>query len=282
MAWLSASKPLLLVVAIGLLAASATGAVAQEPGGDSYDDPRPLTYGEPVNTVAVEQIETGTPTPADTADSNNTTDSTETTTETITAVEPSIGTETETPTGTGTPAPSGNASPVDAEAIDLTTYTNERYPYSIERPAGWESLVPGPQTLFLSDAESVSAAENYLQVRTSAANRSFSVAELNGTVVPILENSTADFETLSRGTVTLANGQRGLLINATYDYENDAAGPLRGKYLVVSADSRLYIVQVAFAQSQYTPEVDEVATAIVESFTVNATGNGSTVTPTTT
>jgi hypothetical protein len=241
---IAAGMPLLTGCA-SLLESGGGGTETQSTTAETPTETEMMTAGQ----TAAEQTPTLTPTPTPTK------------------------TPTPTSTATATPAPTGTASGQSGAvfaSMNLKTYTNNKFSYSVKRPAGWKVEKPKPSTVVFTSSSGLMLVQ---AKEIPGASGSLSLKAFIRGYFKSVSGSFDNFEILNKQKRQLPNNHTGTVVNLS---ASRSSATFRGKALFVLVNETIYVVMLLAPKPTYGPSVEKGMKKIITSLTITSSSTATT------
>ena len=150
------------------------------------------------------------------------------------------------------------------DAGGLATYENRDYDYTVGYPEGWDIDDDEPDVVVIEPDE----ANGQMLVQVIDLDEEYSLAELADLALDASRARMDDLEELGQRTIEIRSGQRGRVIEMTYDNPDDRGGILRSKLLLVPVGETVYQVEVALLEEDWDSSFDDLADRVLESLEI--------------
>lgn len=150
------------------------------------------------------------------------------------------------------------------DAGGLATYENRDYDYTVGYPEGWDIDDDEPDVVVIEPDEE----NGQMLVQVIDLDEEYSLAELADLALDASRDRMDDLEELGQRTIEIRSGQRGRVIEMTYDNPDDRGGLLRSKLLLVPVGEIVYQVEVALLEEDWDSSFDDLADRILESLEI--------------
>lgn len=211
-------------------------------------------------------------------DDGNATTQTRTTAATVGETAQKTATRAVETTSSPTPAPTSTAQSTEAgtaghptstgasslDLSNLTTYTNDRYSYTIKYPADWKIDDSSPSSVTFTSPRANLSVKTIEDIPGSATLEQITKQLLNGTRQSIQEKD-GSVTILNQQKQTLPNGHLGIVIDLRTTVPS---GKFRQKITLTSVNGTAYIAHITFRAGDYTTTVEQTAETIVMSVTI--------------
>lgn len=239
--------------------------------GDNASDGT-ATDGGGATTAATDATETVRETATQAATATATATLTATATPPATATPTVIPAQPSTETAATEQAPTDGATPVGTpgtvtiDLSELTTYTSDTYPYSVERPADWTVDASDPAQIIFEAETGLGQQQILITEGVGGISLDTLVSLFNDAFSREIDN----YRVLNRRDVTLPNDNPGAILDIEITDSSFEGVVLRGKSVYTIADGTAYGVLIFVLENAYTDEAEETLTGIVESLTIES------------
>lgn len=149
---------------------------------------------------------------------------------------------------------------------ELATYENDVVSYTVQYPAEWTIDENNPLQVVFQPEEG----NGQMLVDALEPEEDLTLRELVDIALENTHQRMEGVEELAREEVTLPGGQAGQVLDLRYDNPDDTGGTLRSKILLTIAEGRIFQVEVALLDDDFTDDFGEQANEIVRSLTISA------------
>lgn len=146
----------------------------------------------------------------------------------------------------------------------LAAYENRQLGYTIDYPRGWSIDEDAPERVVIEPDER----NGQMLVQVIELDDEYSLSELADLALDASRDRMDDVEEVDQRTIEIRSGQRGRVIEMTYDNPNDRGGILRSKLLLVPLGSTVFQVEVALLDADWDDTFDDRAERILRSLEI--------------